>query len=303
MNPKLSFILFAFVLFFAGCTKEPKPLTQPTANAGISQTIQLPVNTITVNGSGSTTNGSIVGYLWSLVSGPNVPVISSPSSPATTINNLIAGTYIFQFAVFDNVGLTGVDTMSIIVKPAVQQTVTIQPANNPFDAHVDSYNQTGGAGDQEVEMAAWTINGSPTNWRAFIKFDQSQIPSNATIISAILYLYTKPAPHLVDPANAHSGTSNAFYVERITATWNPASFTWINQPVTATANRASVPQYNSATPDVTINVTGIVQDMQTSGNYGFAFRLQNETIYNARQFASSFYTNAALRPKLVITYQ
>lgn len=299
---KLSFILSFFILFLAGCDKET-PAQKPNANAGPSKTIQLPVNTVSVTGTGTTTNGSIVGYLWTLVSGPNVPVITSPSSPTTNFNGLIAGTYIFQFSVTDNVGLTGVDTMSVLVNAAVQQTITIQPANNPNDTHVDSYNLTGGAGDTEVEMAAWTIGGATTFWRSFIKFDQSQIPANSTIINATLYFYTKPAPHGIDPANGHSGSTNAFYVERITSNWNPAAFTWSTQPATTTANRVIVPQSTSSTADVTINVTGIVQDMVTNGNYGFAFRLQNEAIYNARQFASSFYTNAALRPKLVITFQ
>ncbi|HUS03396.1 MAG TPA: DNRLRE domain-containing protein [Chitinophagaceae bacterium] len=302
-NLRVSIILTSFIIFLASCEKDPVVKIKPSADAGVSKTVQLPATTVSVTGSGTTTNGSISGYLWSLVTGPNVPVINSPSSTTTSITGLIAGTYIFQFAVTDNAGLTGMDTMTVLVNAAVQQTITIQPANNPFDAHVDSYNQVGGAGDQEVEIAAWTINGTPANWRAFIKFDQSQIPAGSTIISATLYLYTRPNPHLVDPNNAHPGTANAFYVERITTNWNPASFTWINQPITTTANRVTVPQSSSVTPDVTINVTGMVQDMQTSGNYGFAFRLQNETYYNARQFASSFYTNAALRPKLVITYQ
>jgi hypothetical protein len=201
-------------------------------------------------------------------------------------------------------GLTGVDTMSILVNAAVQQTVTIQPTNNPNDTHIDSYNLIGGAGDQEIEIASWTINGHSTNWRSFIKFDQSQIPANATIINATLYLYTKPStPHAIDPNYAHSGTSNGFYVERITGAWTPTALHWNTQPGTTIINRVVVPQSTSSTADVTINVTGILQDMVSSGNFGFAFRLQNETVYNARQFASSFYTNAALRPKLVITYQ
>lgn len=302
---KFSFILAVVILFFAGCSKDPAPTpaVKPIANAGLSLTVQLPTNTVSVIGTGTTTNGSIAGYLWSLVSGPNVPVITSPASAATAINGLIAGTYIFQFAVTDNVGLTGVDTMSVVVNPAVQQTVTIQPTNNPNDAHVDSYNLTGGAGDQEVEIAAWTIGGTTTYWRSFLKFDQSQIPANATIISATLYLYSKPAPHGIDPANPQSGTANAFYIERITSNWNPAAFTWSTQPATTTVNRVSVSQSASSIADATINVTSIVQDMVTNGNYGFAFRLQNETIYNARQFASSYFATASLHPKLVITYQ
>lgn len=303
MRTKFPRILMLCFIILSACTKETPPETPPLADAGNFQTVQMPVTTATVTGKGTTTNGAIVGYLWSQVSGPNVPSITSPSSPSTGITGLTAGTYIFQFAVIDNYGLTGVDTVSVLVKPAVQQTVTIQPTNNPNDTHVDSYNLIGGSGDTEIEIGSWTINGTPTNWRSFVKFDQSQVPANATIISATLFLYAMPAPHAGDVVNAQSGTANAFYVERITGSWNPVGLPWNGQPATTLANRVNVPQSASASENVAINVTAILQDMQTNGNYGFAFRLQNETFYNMRQYASSFYTTSTLRPKLVITYQ
>lgn len=302
---RITSIFCAILLFFIGCQKEEtKPLPiPPTAIAGNSQTVQLPTNTITIVGTGSTTNANITGYLWSLISGPNVPVISSPSSATTAIKGLILGTYIFQFAVIDNAGLTGIDTISVLVKAALQQTVTIQPANNPNDTHVDSYNLVGGAGDTEIEIGSWTVNGASTNWRSFIKFDQNQVPTNAIIINATLYLYAMPTPKIGSGVNSQSGTANAFHVERITANWNPAQLYWNSQPISTIVNRVTVPQSTSSTANSIIDVTGILQDMQINGNFGFAFRLQSETIYNMREYASSFYSNAALHPKLVITYQ
>ena len=38
------------------------------------------------------------------------------------------------------------------------------------------------------------------------------------------------------------------------------------------------------------------------GNNGFLFKLQNETCYNSRIFASSKFIDATKHPKLVITY-
>jgi hypothetical protein len=287
-----------------GCTKDPmtQPLP-PTANAGPSQVIQLPVNTTSVTGTGTTTNKSITGYLWSLVSGPNVPVINSPSSPTTTINNLIAGTYYFQFLVIDDAGLTGTDTMAIVVKPIVVQTITLQPTNNANEGHVDTYTNTGGTTDTEIPIGAWTANGSPLNWREFIKFDFSQIPSNATILSATLYLYAMPNPHGGDMVNAHSGSANGFYIERILSNWNFTVMNWANQPASTTTNSVTVGQSSSATQDNIIDVSPLVRDMMINGNYGFKFRLQSEVIYNVRQYASSYNSNASLHPKLVITYQ
>ena len=305
MKHKLQFagILVTVLLLFAGCHKEKTPPTPPIAHAGNSQTIQLPVNTVTLNGSGSTTNGSIVGYLWSLVSGPNVPVIASPSSTTTTVSGLIAGTYIFQFAVSDNIGLTGVDTVSIVVNPAVQQTVTFNPTNNINEGHVDNHINYGGTGDIEIPIGSWTVSGGPTNWREFIKFDLSQVPATANILNATLYLYAMPNPGGGDFVHAHSGTANAFIIERLAADWTFTGMTWDNQPGTTATNMVIVPQSTSAFENDSITVTALVQDMLTSGNFGFAFRLQNEVYYNIRQYASSYYSNAALHPKLVITYQ
>ena len=305
MNQKLKFasILTAVLLLFVGCHKEKTPAVPPIANAGSSQTIQLPVNSVTLTGSGTTTNGNIVGYLWSLVSGPGVPVISSPSSVTTTVSGLIAGTYVLQFTVSDNIGLTGVDTVSVVVNPGVQQTVTFNPTNNINEGHVDNHINYGGTGDIEIPIGSWTVSGGATSWREFIKFDLSQVPVNANILSAVLYLYAMPNPGGGDFVHAHSGTANAFIIERLAADWTFAGMTWDNQPGTTATNMVIVPQSTSAFEDNAIGVTALVQDMQTDGNFGFAFRLQNENYYNIRQYASSYYSNAALHPKLVITYQ
>lgn len=178
--------------------------------------------------------------------------------------------------------------------------LTIQPAHNPNDTHIDSYNGVGGAGDDEVDIGTWTINGTTTSWRSYIKFDQSQLPVNATIVSATLYLYSMPVPHVT--TNAQAGPANAFFIERITTNWSPI-LNWNNLPPTNAVNRVTIPQSISANENAVINVTTILQDMQVNGNYGFALRLVNEAVYNFRQYASSAHSNAALHPKLVITYQ
>lgn len=296
--------LSALVIFFlTGCDKEDlDPLLPPIADAGNFQTIQLPSNTVNLTGAGTTTNGTIVGYLWSLISGPNVPVIESPSSSTTKLSGLIAGTYNFQFAVTDAAGLTGIDTVSMLVKAPVEHTITLQPANNTNGGHADSYNLAGGTGGKELPIGSWTIGGTPTNWRSFVKFDQSQIPAGATIISATLHLYSTPDP-ILGNGEAQFGTANAFYVEKITQTWDAATLNWNGLPLTTTHNRVLVPQSTSTTANADIDVTDIVKDMQTSGNYGFGFRLQNEAPFNIRIYASSFHTNSALHPKLAITYQ
>src|SRR5260370_899502 len=101
------------VLIINGCQKGgPGPTIKPVAKAPADTTITLPVNTLTVSGSGTDASGTIVGYLWSQVSGPNEAAFVNEGSPTATIKGLIQGKYVFQFLVTDNKGLTGVATFS-----------------------------------------------------------------------------------------------------------------------------------------------------------------------------------------------
>ena len=97
----------------------------PTVDAGASQTIQLPINSVELSGTVTKSTSKIVGYLWSQVSGPNIPEIATESSTTTDVNGLIEGTYVFQFLAIDSLGLTGVDTLSVTVKPSPIQTLTL----------------------------------------------------------------------------------------------------------------------------------------------------------------------------------
>lgn len=95
------------------------PPVAPTANAGSNQTLTLPTNSTTLTGSGADTDGTIISYEWSQVSGPNTAGISTPTQTSTGITGLIQGTYVFQLLVTDNDGLTGTASVQVIVEPAI----------------------------------------------------------------------------------------------------------------------------------------------------------------------------------------
>ncbi len=102
----------------------------PTAYAGLPKIIQLPDNTVTLAGSGKDVDGSIVSYLWSKVSGPGSPAISSSNTAATVVNNLSKGQYIFKLTVTDNDGLTGTDTVSVTVLSAFNKVPVAEAGNS-----------------------------------------------------------------------------------------------------------------------------------------------------------------------------
>lgn len=302
-------LLSTFVLlFFAGCKKDPLthfPVT-PIANGGNSQSVNLPICTVTLTGSGTSANGKIVGYIWSLTSGPNVPVIESPSSPVTVISGLTAGTYIFQFAVIDSIGLTGVDTVSVVVIPSPHKIVTLQPSNNLYEGLIDSYspNSPISNGDTQFDITAWTANGSSENQRSAIKIDFAGVPQTAVIDSAVLYLFAAPVPHGGNNTDANYGNANAGFIQRILNVWPTTNtgYTWNTPPSVTTSNQVVIPQSTSSTSNTILNVTLLVRDMQQFGNNGFFLKLQSEQTYNIQQFASSFNLNAAVHPKLVLWY-
>ena len=102
-------------------TAPPPPNQAPSANAGADQSITLPTNTVTLNGSGTDPDGTIAGYQWTKLTGPATFTIATPTQAQTAINNLVQGVYSFELRVTDNQGATGRDTVQITVNAAANQ--------------------------------------------------------------------------------------------------------------------------------------------------------------------------------------
>jgi hypothetical protein len=92
----------------------------PSANAGVDQSITLPVSTVQLTGSGSDPDGTIASYAWSQVSGPATAVFSAATSASTAVTGLTtAGTYVIRLTVRDNTGAQATDDMNVVVNAAV----------------------------------------------------------------------------------------------------------------------------------------------------------------------------------------
>jgi endoglucanase len=101
-------------------TPPPAPAANqlPTANAGANQTITLPTSSVSLTGTGSDPDGSIVSYQWSQASGPSQAMFLSTSWANTSVSGLIQGTYVFALKVTDNTGGTGTSNVTITVNAA-----------------------------------------------------------------------------------------------------------------------------------------------------------------------------------------
>jgi hypothetical protein len=91
----------------------------PTANAGADQTITLPISAVSLNGTGTDSDGTISAYAWTKISGPSAGSITSPSAAYTTVTGLIQGTYQFELKVTDNSNATDKDTIQVTVNAAI----------------------------------------------------------------------------------------------------------------------------------------------------------------------------------------
>ncbi len=114
------------------------PNKAPVANAGPDKSIVLPANSVVLSGSGYDDDGSIVKYYWVQVSGPSASTIVTSQNSTTEVNNLIAGTYLFELIVTDDKGALGRDTMQLIVQAQresnLENSINVYPNPTPDKA-------------------------------------------------------------------------------------------------------------------------------------------------------------------------
>ncbi|AXY77522.1 T9SS C-terminal target domain-containing protein [Paraflavitalea soli] len=94
-------------------------------NAGPDQTLTLPTNTTTLNGSASyDPEGVFRAWKWMKISGPDQHTITNASNQVTTVSNLVEGTYRFSLTGWGNNWRPFSDTMQITVVSSSSLTTT-----------------------------------------------------------------------------------------------------------------------------------------------------------------------------------
>ena len=112
----------SFDFSLTGISTSPNLL--PTSNAGVDQTITLPVSSTSLSGSGSDPDGTISAYSWSQVSGPKTISFSTTNTASTIVSGLTtAGNYICRLTVTDNLGGQSTDDIQVTVSPALQKAI------------------------------------------------------------------------------------------------------------------------------------------------------------------------------------
>ncbi|MEO6490944.1 MAG: tandem-95 repeat protein, partial [Ferruginibacter sp.] len=215
------------------------PNTPPTANAGSNQTITLPANAVSLTGSGTDPDGSIIAYLWTKVSGPASGNVTSPASQATTVTALIEGIYQFQLQVTDNNGATATDMVQVTVNAAPNAIPTANAGSDKvITLPTNSVNVSGIGIDTDGSITAYLwikISGpsggnisSPSNANTSItsltqgvyQFQLKVTDNNGATATDNLQVTVNPAPNVAPTAAAGADQVITLPIDSVNASGN-----------------------------------------------------------------------------------
>lgn len=140
--------------------------TSPVANAGGDRAV-APDQTVTIHGSGSDSDGSVIKYAWQRIAGPTVALQSANTATVsfTAPPLTVAADIVLQLTVTDDLGATATDQVTVTVDPAL---INAPPAANAGPNQVvnpgDAVMLRGSATDDDGTISAyqWTQTSGPS---------------------------------------------------------------------------------------------------------------------------------------------
>ena len=260
---------------------------------------------------------------------------TTPAIPFSTPYDLFFGRYVnisvtpYWFnGVLDDIriynralSVTEVNTLYTAPNPSSKDTIPTcdsslvmvgSPTNKAFqtssflnDPNAGPRGDTAGT---ELYAFAWTASsiGIPNyNGRSLIKYDVSQLPTNAIVKSAKLYLYSKLKNLNGISGSPTYGTNNIGLLQKVYSHWKMDSTNYFTPLVVDTATEVVLPQSTNTTQDYVADITAYTQSWvnKPDSNYGMLFRLQTENDpYNSLVFESGLASDTIKRPRLEICY-
>ncbi|MFA5326307.1 MAG: PKD domain-containing protein [Prolixibacteraceae bacterium] len=149
---------------------QTQPNQPPVARPGDNVSVQLPVNSVTLDGSTSSDpDGTIKTYLWELQSGSEA-TIENPSEAKTVVSKLSEGNYVFKLTVTDDQGTTDSDTVTVTVLPLSNvppvAVAFAEPNVVTLSANGSGVSQLSGVEskdpDGEIKSFGWSLSSGPT---------------------------------------------------------------------------------------------------------------------------------------------
>ena len=272
----------------------------PTANAGPDQSITLPTNSVTLNGSGNDPDGSITAYLWTKISGPAC-TITNPNSASTSVTGMLQGTYRFELRVTDNNGAYGRDTMQVTVNDVLNIPPTVNAGPDLTVTYPDN---------------SATLNGSGNDVDGIIaRYDWRQLsgPSNNvlfSLVSAVTYINNLvPGEYVFELMVTDNRGATAIDTVKVTVTGPPQ--------IIPEQNKFKIypnPVINIATLDVTSTKTNavisiVIFDLQgkivlkksiVAGQFNITDKLDLSKLMKGTYMVTVFFDNADKQTHTII---
>lgn len=200
-----------------GTVSATPPATNVYPKITVPASVTLPVTSVTLDGTGSTTNNgaTISSYLWKVVSGPSGYTLGSSTSSKATLSNVAAGTYSLQLTVTNNYGVAATASASLVVNAAPSGPVAvINGASNitlPKDSvTLDGSSSTDASG--KVTTYTWSCLSGPAGYTIV---SPSSATTRITKLSAGSYKFKLT---IKDDKEATSADTAAFTVSNPTVT-------------------------------------------------------------------------------------
>ena len=148
----------------------PLPANKPpTVNAGSDVLANWPTNRITLIGSCSDPDGTIVKYQWTKLYGPTKYSIASPAQAKTNVNDLVQGTYHFQLRVTDNRGGTATDVVKVTINNTLPNKAPTANAGSDLSITLPTSSVTlrgtGTDPDGTIKVYRWLKLAGPSQFR------------------------------------------------------------------------------------------------------------------------------------------
>ena len=144
--------IYPWMLNIAG---QPPANIFPVVNAGVDQSVNLPLSQLLLTGTSSDADGTITSRTWTKVTGPTVTMTNANTS-ILTLTNITSGTYVFQLSVQDNDGATSADQVTIYVYAA-------GAVSREFDVNITwATNKQGGTWNDFVTTSGGIVGNSTT---------------------------------------------------------------------------------------------------------------------------------------------
>jgi hypothetical protein len=162
----------------------------PVVDAGLDREIQLPVESVELNGTvsddGIPNPPGVTVTTWRVVSGPGSVTFANAASPSTVASFSGPGTYVLRLAADDGEWVESDDVLVTVFGLAGELAVEVRIAKGSDDAE-ERFNGNVAIGSVDLEMVD-TLEGDGGNQVVGLRFEEVPVPQDSEIVRAHVQL-------------------------------------------------------------------------------------------------------------------